>query len=243
MREERLALSLKQLLKKSFLATYLSRKLRARRYRRASRQEAFADIYRKNAWGSGESVSGPGSDLLQTRVVRAVLPELLNRLNVATFLDASCGDFHWMSQIDLGRASYIGADIVPELIAGNQQRYAAPNRQFIHRDITTDPLPQADLVLCRDCLMHLGFAEIAAALRNIHSTGASHFLITTFTGTKRNADIGHGGWWPMNLQLPPFSLPPPLEIYPEDPPDADAKASGKALALWPRVALAGFTAA
>ena len=66
--------------------------------------------------------------------------------------------------------------------------------------------------------MHLGWEEISRALGNIHATGAAHLLVTTFTRTKRNADIGPGGWWPMNLELPPFSLPAPLEVFVEDPP-------------------------
>jgi SAM-dependent methyltransferase len=231
-------MSLKSFLKRSFLARYLLRRWRARPFAALPREQAFAQIYAANRWGSPESPSGPGSELAQTTIIRRNLPPLLARLHARTFLDASCGDFHWMSQIDLAGVDYVGIDIVPSLIAANQQRHAAPHRTFLHGDIVTGTLPHADLVLCRDCLMHLAFAEIHAALANLCRTGASHLLLTTFPGTTRNADIGHGGWWPMNLQLPPFRLPAPLELWPENPPDQEARSLRKSLGLWPREAVA-----
>jgi SAM-dependent methyltransferase len=230
-------MSLKSALKRSFLARYLLCKWRARRYAAQPREQAFSEIYRHNRWGSAESLSGPGSELAATQAIRHALPPLLQRLHVKTFLDASCGDFHWMSQVDLSAVHYIGIDIVASVVAQNQQRHAAPNRTFLQGDIVTGTLPPADLVLCRDCLMHLTFAEIRAALLNLCRTGAPHLLLTTFPGTTRNADIGHGGWWPMNLQIAPFNLPAPLELWPEDPPDEEARQLRKSLGLWTRQAI------
>jgi SAM-dependent methyltransferase len=228
------AMSLRAALNRWFLARYVLRKWRVRRYAALPREEAFSEIYTDNRWGSSESRSGPGSELAQTLTIRQKLPALLERLHVRTFLDASCGDFHWMSEVDLGAIGYIGVDIVPKVIAGNREQYARSGREFLCGDIVTAELPPADLVLCRDCLMHLSFAEIRTALENLVRTGAQHLLLTTFPGTTRNADIGHGGWWPMNLQRPPFELPAPLELWPEDPPDAEARELRKSLGLWTR---------
>jgi hypothetical protein len=227
-------MSLKATFKRSFLARYLLRKWRARRYAALPRDQAFSEIYAHNRWGSAESPSGPGSELASTQVIRQNLPPLLQRLAVHTLLDASCGDFHWMSQVEIPSIDYLGIDIVSSVIAANRQRYARPGRTFLCADIVTADLTPADLVLCRDCLMHLSFAEIRAALQNLCSTRAPHLLLTTFPGTTRNADIGHGGWWPMNLQLPPFRLPAPLELWPENPPDKEARQLRKSLGLWPR---------
>jgi hypothetical protein len=41
-----------------------------------------------------------------------------------------------------------------------------PGREFLHLDITTDRLPKVDAILCRDCLVHCSFRQIAAAVRN-----------------------------------------------------------------------------
>lgn len=76
-------------------------------------EEIFSKIYENNSWGESESVSGPGSSLQQTRAIRMSLPSLLKTLQVETMLDAPCGDFHWMKEVDLSFLSmYIGADIV-----------------------------------------------------------------------------------------------------------------------------------
>jgi hypothetical protein len=101
--------------------------------------------------GAGESLSGTGSSLVQTQVVRARLDGLLGRIGAASILDAPCGDHHWMSHVGLA-ASYVGVDIVPELIERNRRQY--PGRKFLLADIVSDDLPPADLILCRDALVH-----------------------------------------------------------------------------------------
>ena len=81
------------------------------------RAERFQRIFEENAWGNRESVSGEGSNLERTKVVRAELPGLLARHGVRSLLDAPCGDFYWMKEVDLAGVDYIGVDIVPEIIA------------------------------------------------------------------------------------------------------------------------------
>ncbi|MGH8209207.1 MAG: class I SAM-dependent methyltransferase, partial [Steroidobacteraceae bacterium] len=112
-------------------------------------------MYQRNSWRNAESVSGDGSDLTQTQRVRAELARLVAQRNIATLLDAPCGDHYWMRKLETKPASYIGADIVPELIAANQRAYGSATVRFVTLDICADELPRADLILCRDCLVHL----------------------------------------------------------------------------------------
>jgi hypothetical protein len=116
--------------------------------------------------GAGESLSGTGSSLVQTQVARARLDGLLGRIGAASILDAPCGDHHWMSHVGLA-ASYVGVDIVPELIERNRRQY--PGRKFLLADIVSDDLPPADLILCRDALVHYSFGmalEMRCSERN-----------------------------------------------------------------------------
>src|SRR3712207_7875432 len=53
---------------------------------------------------SHESYSGRGSELGATESLRSYLPQLFERLNIKTFLDAPCGDWNWMRQVDLSRS-------------------------------------------------------------------------------------------------------------------------------------------
>ena len=192
----------------------------------------FRSVFEQNRWGSDESASGSGSVIAATAAIRAALPQALQRLRVASLLDAPCGDFNWMQLVDLGSVAYIGADVVPTIVERNQQRFGAPNRQFIIRDIISQDLPHADAVLCRDCLVHLSFSHAAAALRNFKKTGAQYLLTTTFLKRTQNWDIATGEWRPLNLQLAPFRFPPPLETIDEQCLEGDGAFRDKALAIW-----------
>ncbi len=79
----------------------------------------FSKVYRENLFQGDDSISGQGSDLKQTEVLREELPKCLNELGVKVLLDIPCGDFNWMRHVDVGDIKYIGGDIVDELIESN----------------------------------------------------------------------------------------------------------------------------
>lgn len=193
-------------------------------------EERFTRIYESCFWGEPDSVSGPGSVPAQTRVLIRELPPLLSRLGVRTLLDIPCGDFNWMRELELDLDWYVGGDIVAALIATNQQRYGRPGREFRRLDLTRDPLPRADLILCRDGLVHLSFADITSALERIRASGSTWFLTTTFPSREINVDIVTGDWRPLNLEAPPLRFPPPELVLKEGCPEAGYE--DKSLGLW-----------
>jgi len=209
-----------------------ARLLRSVPRRLRGRESVFTRIYATNGWGNRESVSGDGSSLRETRIARQLLPALVSRYDVNVLLDIPCGDCNWMREIDFCGRSYIGADIVSELIERNTIEYGGPKRRFVHGDVVRDPLPTADLVLCRDCLIHLSNADVLEALRNIRRSGARFLLATTYTARATNPDIVTGDWRPINLQAPPFELPPPRELVSEEWDWADGYHADKCLGLW-----------
>jgi len=196
------------------------------------RQTVFSRIYARNAWGSQESVSGDGSTLRETRVIRQVLPQLIERYGIQSLLDIPCGDCNWVRTIDFGGRAYFGADIVPELVRQNAAAYARDDRRFLHLDIVRDALPTADLVLCRDCMIHLSNGDVLAALRNVRRSGARYLLATTYTARPTNPDIVTGDWRAINLQAPPFTLGEPLELISEEWDWADGYHADKCMGLW-----------
>ena len=197
----------------------------------------FRHAYLSNHWG-GASPSGPGSNREQTRRIASWLPHLCARLGVRRLLDLPCGDFTWMSGVDLGDVAYIGADIVPEVVASNAERYAAADRRFVEVDLVSSSLPAADLLLCRDCLVHLSFADALAALGNIARSEIGYVLTTTFPAEVHNLDITTGDWRPLNLTRAPFDLPAPVEVLSEGCTENAGAFSDKSLALWRRTDLA-----
>ena len=64
-------------------------------------QAVFAEIYQTNRWNDSESRSGAGSSLRETETLRAELPALLARHRIESIADIPCGDFNWMSAVDL----------------------------------------------------------------------------------------------------------------------------------------------
>jgi SAM-dependent methyltransferase len=197
-----------------------------------SAAEAFRHALRTNHWAGAESSSGPGSGLDQTRALRTALPALFRRRGISSLLDLPCGDWRWMARVDLGGLGYTGGDLLEELVAQNQKRYGGPSRHFVQLDLTVSDLPGADLLLCRDCLVHLSFADIARAFRNISRSGIALLLTTTFPAQSVNTDIVTGDWRPLNLQEPPFNLPAPAEVINEGCTEGDGVFADKSLGLW-----------
>lgn len=191
-------------------------KLRKSRFKKQwihtlSAEDRFTWIYKNNYWSNAESVSGPGSTLQQTENIRRVLPRLVEAFHVKRMLDVPCGDFNWMQHAlrDMD-VSYIGGDIVRDLTADLQRRYGNERTSFRHINLITDTLPQADLLLCRDCLFHLSIADIARALSNFVASGIPYILTTTHlprNGEAMNADIPTGHFRYIDLVAAPFHLP------------------------------------
>jgi len=200
----------------------------------------FARMYETNLWDGTESRSGDGSSLASTAGVRAGLPNLLRRLAVRRLLDVPCGDFHWMVHVDLvgaGVVAYVGGDVVDAIVEANNARYGSAGRSFARVDLTMGPLPTVageppDAVLCRDCLVHLSFANIARAMRVVRDSGVRYFITTTFLEQPANIDIIDGDWRPLNLERAPFDLPSPVAVLVEGCEEEGGAFADKALGVW-----------
>ena len=203
-------------------------------------EEIFTETYNENHWGGEESVSGPGSDTFQTRILIKALPDLLKELNISSMLDVPCGDFNWMQNIDLTNLDYIGGDIVKSLVQSNIDKYGNGRVKFQYLNLLKDQLQKVDLILCRDCLVHFSLADIALALKNIYNSQSKYLLTTTFTdanirsgaGFNDNGDINTGEWRPLNLQRAPFMLPEPPMIINEGCTEGGGICKDKSLGLW-----------
>ncbi|QOZ70168.1 class I SAM-dependent methyltransferase [Bradyrhizobium arachidis] len=193
----------------------------------------FERIERTNLWGAATSVSGLGSEDRATAAIRDALPPLLQRLGARALLDAPCGDAGWIGSMKLN-VGYTGIDIVPSLIAANSERAARgelPGR-FQVADITRDAVPSADLILCRDCLVHLSFANIARAVANFRASGARFLLLTTFPEWDDNRDCEDGDWRALNMVKAPFNWPAPRELINERCEEGGGGWRDKSLGLW-----------
>lgn len=201
-------------------------------YSGLSLEASFSKIYEENHWKSTESASGSGSEQNQTIEVVKIINKVIKNYSIESILDIPCGDMNWISDSDITKIKYIGADIVPDIVAKNTLKFShIPNFEFRHLDLTISNLPAVDLVFSRDCLVHLSNKDIFLALKNIRNS--KYLLTTSFTNNNRiNKDIISGDWRPINLQKPPYSLVNPIEAFKEFCTEGNGKYDDKSLLLF-----------
>jgi hypothetical protein len=198
-----------------------------------SLEQRFAYIFEHNLWDSEESRSGVGSTLVETEVLRREIPRLLHELGARTLLDIPCGDFRWMKEVPLGAVLYTGGDLVASLVSENEAKCGSATRRFMRLDLTADPLPTSDVVLCRDCLVHLSFANIQKAFENLKRSGSTWLLTTSFPELETNEDIADGDWRALNFERAPFHLRKPGQVIVENCLESGGAFRDKSLCLWP----------
>ena len=191
----------------------------------------FERIMRSRFWPSDKSLSGEGSTIAKTIILRKRLAEAFGKLDIRSLVDAPCGDMNWMRHLDFQFDSYIGIDIVPALIERLRQdeKQSSLSRHFQIGNITTDILPLADAILCRDCLVHLPFSEIKNARSLFENAGFRYLFVTTFPNRQTNDDCAVGSWRPLNMEAAPLNWGKPIMILSEDhePPYED-----KSIGVW-----------
>lgn len=197
-------------------------------------EERFTRIYERNYWKGGDSPSGHGSSIGYTANLRAELPDLFAQFSIESVLDAPCGDFNWMKEVVATTSiDYVGGDIVKGLIQRLDAAYASDRIRFLHLDITKDPLPKADLMICRDCLYHLSFADTRSMLENFISSGIPYLLTSTYVNKAgfQNNDIVTGDFRAIDLFGEPYNFPRTVLMAIEDwvPP-----APERIMCLWSR---------
>lgn len=195
-------------------------------------EKTFKLIKENNHWGDDESVSGTGSNLSQTKDVIYSLQKLIKEYRITSVLDIPCGDFNWMKEMDLEDVSYTGADIVSEIIDNNLENYQTDKVNFETLDLTADKLPEVDLVLCRDCLVHFSYRNIYKAILNLKKSNSKYLLMTSFVETSDNFNIVTGNWRKLNFLIKPFCFPKPDLIIIENCTERDDSFNDKALCLW-----------
>lgn len=127
-----------------------------------------------NGWRSGgnETPCGSGSRSVNTVNARDMIRQVLLNpdYSIKTVIDAGAGDLYAWKGINWSEfgVAYRPYDLIPR-VAG-----------VTAFDITRDVLPNADLIICRLVLNHLGPGRIEMALNNFVLSGARYLLATQF---------------------------------------------------------------
>lgn len=163
-------------------------------------REAFDKIYMSGLWGRSEDnarpfFSGAGSHDVEmvTTYVQAVssfLSSLPKKPNVA---DLGCGDFNVGSKLRPWCDDYIACDVVERLISFNKTAFMDLNVDFRVLDLTTDEIPEAEVIFVREVFQHLSNDMIARALPKIAK--ACRYLVFT-------ESIPHSDHFKANIDKP-----------------------------------------
>ena len=121
------------------------------------------------------------------------------------------------------------ADLDLERAREKAARYGVPVACSVE-ELLDDPA--VDLILCRGCLVHFSFDDIARAVRAICASGSRLLLTTTFRARTANLPAKTGQWRPLNLEIAPLNWPPPIALIPEGCTENDGAFADKVLGLW-----------
>ena len=130
-------------------------------------QNIFEKLYSERLWQVGSSLSGPGSDPENALVYVSYVEKLIEKFNRVQILDIGHGDWAMWPKDFFKNLDYVGIDVVKDLNEFVKKTYGSKNIQFIQLDASKDQLPDADLVLIKDVLMHLSNEDISKILQKL----------------------------------------------------------------------------
>lgn len=169
--------------------------------------EIFTKIYETWPW-SEEGFLFSGSSIEITHEYVDFLETFMKENEIRSVLDIGCGDWAYCRYIDWDGIEYVGIDVVKMVIDRNQKLYSNDSIQFIHGDVLTIDLPQADLVICKDVFQHLSNKDILTLLDKMKQF--QHCLVTNFvdpiTFSAENTEIETGAFHNIDLSNPPFNI-------------------------------------
>lgn len=148
----------------------------------------FSRIYAENRWNGGESLSGPGSGSVPTQRIAREIVALVAELGVESVLDVGCGDNFWLPDLP----GYLGVDVAPEALERAERFHPERRYALVH---PWEPLPKADLVLCRDVIQHQSWLDADKLIQRIQASGATWLVASTYVpGEIRNIVTGEDAW-------------------------------------------------
>ena len=194
----------------------------------------FDKVFQRNLFNGKSSKSGEGSSLVQTQEIARLLPVVMQKLEIKSFLDIPCGDLEWMSRVNFNGTEYLGGDVSPVLIQYLQTTF--PTKKFQQINLCKDSLPQVDLIFCRDLFVHLSYKDIKSAIARIRESGSKYLATTTFVKREKNHDLPiftRGiAWRTINLEISPFNFPAPIHLFEENCTEGNGRFADKAIAIW-----------
>lgn len=167
--------------------------------------EKFEEIYSLDEWTHG---SGPGSIRKFNVPFLEYITQILREHNVRTIVDVGCGDFQMFTQFDFRPARYLGLDVAGSVVERNQRKFGNFDVRFAIMPTNLSDLPEADLYIIKDVLIHLdNKTSVEIALSAVSKSNYVVFVNNVSNDAMDyNREIGIGDFRPVDVSLAPFDL-------------------------------------
>lgn len=164
-----------------------------------------------------------------TENLRNQMELLFKKYQIKSIFDAGCNDCNWMSLLS-EYVEYHGGDISLGMVAQAWSDY--PHLDISLHDVTTDPLPDVDLLFVRDVAIHLNNQDKKNLWENWINSNIPWILITHCKDSNINNDIQYDTikfpFSEVNWEIAPWNFPAPTDVAHEYSP------GGRCMALWHR---------
>lgn len=166
--------------------------------------DRFLNIYRENEWSNG---SGPGSFPQFNEPFLEYLENLISATAISSIVDIGCGDFQLWRGFHFRNCNYLGLDVVEQVVAENQ-KFATESIKFRVMPSDLNELPEADLYVIKDVLIHLDNAESQRLIAAARRRSAMVLFVNNVDNVESNynLDIEIGDFRPVDVSRSPFNL-------------------------------------
>ena len=161
-------------------------------------EERLLRRFISRTFGGGDQAyySGEGSHKNEyVEPYSQMIQKFIEEKNISKIVDLGCGDYnvasHWISP----KITYIGIDIVQEMVDHHNLKYGNDRISFQCLDIVEDELPDGELCLIRQVLQHMSNEEVAAVLKKVEKYKyviITEHVIKKCLATKYNVNKAHG---------------------------------------------------
>jgi len=153
--------------------------------------------------------SGPGSLHAVNRPFIDFLTNFIHNNDVHSIVDFGCGDWQYMKSVDLSGVRYLGLDVVDDVLSMVRKRHGRSNISFARTPENLADIPEGDLIIFKDVLIHLGNSYVAQLLNLARWKFRFVLSINNYSAEplQYNTDIEHGGFRPLDIGRAPFGFP------------------------------------
>jgi hypothetical protein len=191
-------------------------------------QKLFSNFY--NALDTSRDNSTGASSINGTEKLRSKMIEIFKKYNINKMFDAGCNDCEWIRTVHYDGFEYSGGDISLSMVSKAWSE--SPHLNVILHDITTDLIPDVDVLFVRDVTLHLNNQDRHLVIKNWISSTVPWLLITHSPYVSYNTDVTYTETFPaseINWCIAPWNFPVPTDQLFE----FDSN-QGRCMALWHR---------